>query len=130
MVGLSSWTEGPCHVLSQSQSSTTSSSTMADAEEISLEETNKIRISIGLKPLTDDKEPADSEEKQAEDNYAKLRERERKERETRSVHYFRPCQPTKVLRSFFLAPWQHELPSKYPFHYFVRTNHNFHPFSR
>ena len=40
---------------------------------MSLEETNKIRISLGLKPLTDDKAPADNEEKQAEDNYAKKR---------------------------------------------------------
>lgn len=38
-----------------------------------LEETNKFRISLGLKPLADDKAPADNEEKQAEDNYAKKR---------------------------------------------------------
>ena len=33
-------------------------------ESISLEETNKIRISLGLKPLTDDKAPADNKEKE------------------------------------------------------------------
>lgn len=56
---------------------------MADAESISLEETNKIRISLGLKPLTDDKAPADSKEQTAEENYAKRREQERKEKETK-----------------------------------------------
>lgn len=51
-------------------------------ESISLEETNKIRISLGLQPLTDDKTSApDSKEKQAEDNYAKRREEEAKEKE-------------------------------------------------
>ncbi|KAF5367383.1 hypothetical protein D9758_003695 [Tetrapyrgos nigripes] len=55
------------------------------AEEISLEETNKIRISLGLKPLTDDSAPADNKEKQAEDNYAKRRELEAKERETKKI---------------------------------------------
>jgi U4/U6.U5 tri-snRNP-associated protein 1 len=53
---------------------------MADAEGISLEETNKIRISLGLKPLTDDKAPAADKEKEAEDNYAKVKERAAKER--------------------------------------------------
>lgn len=60
---------------------------MSAEESISLEETNKIRISLGLKPLTDDKAPADDKEKQAEDNYAKQRERERKEKETKYVHF-------------------------------------------
>lgn len=55
-------------------------------ESISLEETNKIRISLGLKPLTDDSAPADDKEKQAEDNYAKQRERQVKERETKYLH--------------------------------------------
>ena len=54
-------------------------------ESISLEETNKIRISLGLKPLTDDKAPADSKEKQAEDNYAKKRQEEEKDREKKYV---------------------------------------------
>jgi U4/U6.U5 tri-snRNP-associated protein 1 len=53
---------------------------MADAEGISLEETNKIRISLGLKPLTDDKAPVADREKEAEDNFAKARAREAKER--------------------------------------------------
>jgi U4/U6.U5 tri-snRNP-associated protein 1 len=56
---------------------------MSMEESISLEETNRIRISLGLKPLTDDKAPADDKDKQAEDNYAKVREREAKERESR-----------------------------------------------
>ena len=50
-------------------------------ESISLEETNKIRISLGLKPLTDDREPADSEEQQAENNYARRRAEEQAEKE-------------------------------------------------
>ena len=54
-------------------------------ESISLEETNKIRISLGLKPLTDDSAPADDKEKQAETNYAKRREAETKERDTKHV---------------------------------------------
>ncbi|KIY71505.1 SART-1 protein [Cylindrobasidium torrendii FP15055 ss-10] len=55
-------------------------------EEISLEETNKIRISLGLKPLTDDKAPAsEDKEKQAEDNYARQREQETKARESKKV---------------------------------------------
>ena len=54
-------------------------------ESISLEETNKIRISLGLKPLTDDSAPADDKEKQAENNYAKQREAEAKERDTKYV---------------------------------------------
>jgi len=61
---------------------------MSMEESISLEETNKIRISLGLKPLTDDKAPADDPEQQAQKNYAKMREREAKERESKSVvHY-------------------------------------------
>jgi len=55
-------------------------------ESISLEETNKIRISLGLKPLTDDSAPVDDKEKQAEDNYAKQRERQAKEKETKYLH--------------------------------------------
>ncbi|KAF9066625.1 SART-1 family-domain-containing protein [Rhodocollybia butyracea] len=58
---------------------------MSMEESISLEETNKIRISLGLKPLTDDSKPADDKEKQAEDNYAKQREREAKERESKKI---------------------------------------------
>lgn len=54
-------------------------------ESISLEETNKIRISLGLKPLTDDKAPADDKDKQAEDNYAKQRDREAKDRQAKTI---------------------------------------------
>ena len=46
-----------------------------------MEETNKIRIQLGLKPLTDDKGPADSAEQVAEKNYAKKRDAEKKEAE-------------------------------------------------
>jgi U4/U6.U5 tri-snRNP-associated protein 1 len=56
---------------------------MSMEESISLEETNKIRISLGLKPLTDDSAPANDKEKTAEDNYARQRERETKEREAK-----------------------------------------------
>jgi len=59
---------------------------MSHEESISLEETNKHRIALGLKPLTDDKAPVDSAEKQAEDNYAKQREKETQDREKRYVH--------------------------------------------
>jgi U4/U6.U5 tri-snRNP-associated protein 1 len=54
-------------------------------ESISLEETNKIRISLGLKPLSDDSAPADDKEKQAEANYSKQREAEAKERDAKYV---------------------------------------------
>ncbi|EGN99241.1 hypothetical protein SERLA73DRAFT_108641 [Serpula lacrymans var. lacrymans S7.3] len=59
---------------------------MSLEESISLEETNKIRISLGLKPLTDDSNPTDDKEKEAEENYAKQRERETKERESKKVY--------------------------------------------
>lgn len=58
-------------------------SKMSMEESISLEETNKIRISLGLKPLTDDAAPAGDKDKEAEDNYAKQRERETKERDSK-----------------------------------------------
>ena len=58
---------------------------MSHEESISLEETNKHRIALGLKPLTDDKAPADSAEKRAEDNYVKQREREAQDREKKYV---------------------------------------------
>ncbi|KAG6842300.1 hypothetical protein C0991_010588 [Blastosporella zonata] len=56
---------------------------MSMEESISLEETNKIRISLGLKPLSEDAPPGTDKDKQAEDNYAKRREREEKERESK-----------------------------------------------
>lgn len=52
---------------------------------ISLEETNKIRISLGLKPLVDDGVAVDTKEKTAEDNYTETREREKKAKRTRLV---------------------------------------------
>ncbi|KAJ8579628.1 SART-1 protein, partial [Rhizopogon salebrosus TDB-379] len=58
---------------------------MSMEESISLEETNKIRISLGLKPLTDDAAPANDKDKQAEDNYAKQREREAKESQSKKI---------------------------------------------
>ena len=61
---------------------------MSMEESISLEETNKIRISLGLKPLTDDKAPTDDKEKQAEDNYTKRRERDAKEHESKYAYVF------------------------------------------
>ena len=57
-------------------------------ESISLEETNKIRISLGLKPLTDDKAPADDQESQAEKNYSKQRDAELKAKQEKCVFYF------------------------------------------
>ena len=56
---------------------------MSMEESISLEETNKIRISLGLKPLTEDKAPEDDKEQQAEQNYSKYKERETKQREAK-----------------------------------------------
>ncbi len=56
---------------------------MSMEESISLEETNKIRISLGLKPLTDDKGPAGDKEAEAEDNYTKKRELEAKDRQSK-----------------------------------------------
>ena len=56
---------------------------MSMEESISLEETNKIRISLGLKPLTDDSAPADNKEKQAEDNYANEREKAARAKEAK-----------------------------------------------
>jgi U4/U6.U5 tri-snRNP-associated protein 1 len=57
---------------------------MSMEESISLEETNKIRISLGLKPLTEDK--PDTREQEAEKNYARIRDREAKDREAKCVH--------------------------------------------
>ncbi|KAH0585135.1 hypothetical protein H2248_008394 [Termitomyces sp. 'cryptogamus'] len=58
---------------------------MSLEESISLEETNKIRISLGLKPLSEDAPTSNDKDKQAEDNYAKRREREDKERESKRI---------------------------------------------
>lgn len=51
------------------------------AESLSLEETNKIRISLGLKPLAN----AAPKEETAEDNFAKRKEEDERERERRFV---------------------------------------------
>lgn len=59
---------------------------MSHEVSISLEETNKLRISLGLKPLTDDNASVDSAEKRAEDNYAKQRGKEAQDREKKCVH--------------------------------------------
>ena len=58
---------------------------MSHEESTSLEEINKQRISLGLKPLTDDKAPEDSPEQRAEANYAKQREKEAQDREEKYV---------------------------------------------
>ncbi|KZT20148.1 SART-1 protein [Neolentinus lepideus HHB14362 ss-1] len=58
---------------------------MSMEESISLEETNRIRISIGLKPLTDDNAPANDNEQEAEANYAKVREEAAKEKQKKTV---------------------------------------------
>lgn len=55
-------------------------------ESISLEETNKIRISLGLKPLVDDDGPADNADKRAEDNYQKKRDQEAKDRQSKYLY--------------------------------------------
>ena len=60
---------------------------MSMEESISLEETNKIRIKLGLKPLTDDKAPAGDKEQEAEDNYTKQREREAQAKEAKCVRH-------------------------------------------
>lgn len=66
-----------------------SSYTNMPDESISLEETNKIRISLGLKPLggdkTDQTTKTVSKEEEAENNYAKKLEEEAKDREIKCV---------------------------------------------
>ncbi|GAA6048281.1 hypothetical protein JCM3770_006518 [Rhodotorula araucariae] len=59
-------------------------------ESISLEETNKIRVSLGLKPIADPATAAGSDarpagEALAEDNYAKRREAEQKEKDAQAL---------------------------------------------
>ena len=73
------------HSASFSHLSGTVAAAMSMEESISLEETNKIRISLGLKPLTDDSTPANDKEKEAEQNYAKQREAAAKAKETKYV---------------------------------------------
>ena len=56
-------------------------------ESISLEETNKIRISLGLKPLGGGTTASKTvtKEQEAENNYTKKREQEAKDRELKCV---------------------------------------------
>ncbi|EIN04885.1 SART-1 protein [Punctularia strigosozonata HHB-11173 SS5] len=58
---------------------------MSMEESISLEETNKIRISLGLKPLTDDNAPANDPDKIAAENYEKKRAEDAKAREAKRI---------------------------------------------
>ena len=67
---------------------------------ISLEETNKIRISLGLKPLTEDKEP-ESKEDAAEKNYAKRREDEAKAKSAKYVYPVSTWVGTDALLLYF-----------------------------
>lgn len=63
-------------------------------ESISIEETNKIRVSLGLKPLVGDSDgPTKNSEKLAEANYANQRAAERKQRESKCVPtaHFKRC---------------------------------------
>jgi len=76
---------------------------MPHEESISLEETNKHRIALGLKPLTDDKAPVDSAEKRAEDNYAKQREKETQDRDKKCVHPFVNLTSSLTCGSFHLS---------------------------
>lgn len=56
---------------------------MADEEiSLSIEETNKLRISLGLKPLSVDNEP---KKESAEDNYAKYKDDLKKSEETKKI---------------------------------------------
>lgn len=51
---------------------------------ISVEETNKLRISLGLKPLGEDK-GAEDETTKAEDNYSKIKEEQKKSAEAQKI---------------------------------------------
>jgi hypothetical protein len=95
-------------------------------ESISLEETNKIRISLGLKPLTDDSVPTDDKEKQAETNYAKRREEEAKQRETKYVLAplvtncrinWTPCTQDESRIALPSECYSSELPCRYFYHF-------------
>ena len=67
---------------------------MTKVDDVDLEEINKERIALGLKPLTISKTPVESPEKQAESNYSKQREKETQEREKKCVPYSLTYQPT------------------------------------
>lgn len=61
---------------------------------ISLEETNRVRVSLGLRPLgeaaptAEGEEPEVDKDKEAEDNWERRMEEDRKAAETKSVHPF------------------------------------------
>jgi HIND motif len=84
-------------------------------QSISLEETNKIRISLGLKPLTDDSAPADDKDKQAETNYTKQRDAEAKQKETKYVFVLAYIGVELTVFFFFQGDSRIALPSEcYP----------------
>lgn len=56
----------------------------ASRESLTLEETNKVRISLGLAPITDDAGEPDEDEV-AENNYAERRENEKKAKESSDI---------------------------------------------
>lgn len=78
-------------------------------ESLSLEETNKIRIAAGLKPLTDDKASSSTTEQTAEDNYAKRREQEAKERETKYVSQIYDVRVLNIFCCFFSRKIQEKI---------------------
>jgi U4/U6.U5 tri-snRNP-associated protein 1 len=81
-------------------------------ESISLEETNKIRISLGLKPLTDDSKSAapDDPDKLAQENYRKVREQEAKEKETKCAvkHFSKRVMTLKQQRWLIVGNFKNE----------------------
>jgi hypothetical protein len=81
---------------------------------LSLEETNKIRISLGLKPLVDDGAPVDVKEKTAEDNYAETREREKAEQRTKFVDFLHDwtVDTPRILTSPFLIPHDSDIKAR------------------
>ena len=99
---------------------------MSMEESISLEETNKIRISLGLKPLTDDKAPTDDKEKQAEDNYQNQRNKETKERETKYVDVLRVLFWWLWLTHFSTGRSKTALQSKYSDHFVSLVSRFYH----
>ncbi|KAI9284451.1 SART-1 protein [Umbelopsis sp. AD052] len=58
---------------------------MADAEELSLEETNRLRIQAGLAPLGEETEEVIDEDQVAYDNYQQLKEDRQREKNAKEV---------------------------------------------
>jgi hypothetical protein len=81
-------------------------------ESISLEETNKIRISLGLKPLTDDGAPTNSKDQEAQDNYANKRKAEDDEKKKRRVKLYSQHNLKLTDLPFILVTSPNGLPSK------------------